>query len=205
MTGARVERDLAFAGLHALLWPIIEELPRLPPPQRSALGAALGVADGEGHDRFLVSAGVLSLVAAAAEAGPIVCLVDDAQWLDVPSSDSLLFTARRIVAEGLVILFGVREGELQRFDDAGVEQLVLGGLDREVCDELAEPIRADRGGFRARALAGRSGRKPPGPARIVERADGYAAGRTLASASGLAADGASDVGVHAAHHAFAGP
>ena len=136
VTGARAERDLAFAGLHALLWPIIEELPRLPPPQRSALGAALGVADGEGHDRFLVSAGVLSLLAAAAEAGPIVCLVDDAQWLDVPSSDSLLFTARRIVAEGLVILFGVREGELQRFDDAGVEQLVLGGLDRESATSL---------------------------------------------------------------------
>ena len=136
VTGARAERDLAFAGLHALLWPIIEELPRVPPPQRSALGAALGVADGEGHDRFLVSAGVLSLLAAAAEAGPIVCLVDDAQWLDVPSSDSLLFTARRIVAEGLVILFGVREGELQRFDDAGVEQLVLGGLDRESATSL---------------------------------------------------------------------
>ena len=95
---------------------------------------------------------MLSLLAAAAEAGPIVCVVDDAQWLDVPSSGSLLFVARRIVAEGLVILFGVREGELQRFDDAGVEQLVVGGFDRESAT-ACWPIRADRGGVRCESAA----------------------------------------------------
>ena len=66
-----------------------------------------------------MSAGVLSLLAAAAEAGPILCLADDAQWLDVLSADSLVFTARRIVAEGLVIVFGAREGALQRLTRPG--------------------------------------------------------------------------------------
>jgi DNA-binding CsgD family transcriptional regulator len=130
VTGVEAESDLAFAGLHGLVWPIVEELRHLHEPQRGALGAALGLARGEGQDRFLVSAGVLSLLAAAAEATPIVCLVDDAQWLDVPSADALVFTARRLVAEGVVMLFGAREGEPRRFEGPGLEQLIVGGLDR---------------------------------------------------------------------------
>ena len=130
VTGVEAESDLAFAGLHGLVWPIVDELRHLHEPQRGALGAALGLARGEGQDRFLVSAGVLSLLAAAAEATPIVCLVDDAQWLDVPSADALVFTARRLVAEGVVMLFGAREGEQRRFEGPGLEQLIVGGLDR---------------------------------------------------------------------------
>ena len=82
-TGVEAEHDLAFAGLHGLLWPIIDELQCLPEPQRAALSAALGLAAGDGRDRFLASAGALTLLAAAAEAKPILCLIDDAQWLDV--------------------------------------------------------------------------------------------------------------------------
>ena len=74
VTGVQAEYDLAFAGLHALLWPFADELRQVPEPQRSALAAALGMARGESRDRFLVSAGVLSLLAAAAESGPILCL-----------------------------------------------------------------------------------------------------------------------------------
>ena len=131
VTGVEAESDLAFAGLHGLVWPIVDSLDELPGPQREAFAAALGLAPSEGRDRFLVSAGVLSLLAAAAEPGPVLCLIDDAQWLDVPSVDALVFTARRLVAEGVVMLFGAREGEQRRFEGAGLEQLMVGGLDRE--------------------------------------------------------------------------
>ena len=114
VTGVEWESDLAFAGLHGLLWPIVDELEGVPEPQREPLAAALGLAPGEGRDRFLVSAGALSLLAAAAESRPILCVVDDAQWLDVSSAHSLTFVARRLVAERVAIVFGAREGERRR-------------------------------------------------------------------------------------------
>jgi DNA-binding CsgD family transcriptional regulator len=129
--GVELESDLAFAGLHSLLQPSVDKLPELPAPQRAALEAALGLGPAEGSDRFLVSAALLSLLAAAAEDGPILCLVDDAQWLDVPSAESLVFAARRLGAEGIVILFAAREGEVRRFDAPGLDELAVGALDRE--------------------------------------------------------------------------
>jgi hypothetical protein len=137
-TGLEAESDLAYAGLHALLRPILDQLQRLPEPQRAALAAALGLATGEGADRFLVSAGVLSLLAAAAESRPTLCVVDDAQWLDAPSADSLVFAARRLLAEGVVILFGARDGESARFEAAGLDEHVLPGLDRRSASELLD-------------------------------------------------------------------
>ena len=128
VTGVEAESDLDYSGLHSLVRPIIGLLPRLPEPQRAALAAALGLAPAAGADRFLVSAGVLSLLAAAAEDRPVLCLADDAQWLDVPSAGSLVFTARRLGAEGVVILFAAREGERRRFDAPGLAELVLAGL-----------------------------------------------------------------------------
>jgi DNA-binding CsgD family transcriptional regulator len=130
VTGVEWESDLAFAGLHGLLWPIVDELASVPETQREPLAAALGLAPGEGRDRFLVSAGALSLLAAAAECKPILCLVDDAQWLDVSSAQALTFVARRLFAEQLAILFGAREGERRRFDAPGLADLVVAGLDR---------------------------------------------------------------------------
>ncbi len=138
VTGVEWESDMAFAGLHGLLWPIVDELESVPEPQRGPLAAALGLAPGEGRDRFLVSAGALSLLAAAAESGPILCLVDDAQWLDTPSAHSLTFVARRLVAEGVGVLFGAREGEPRRFDAPGLDDLVVGGLDRESAARLLD-------------------------------------------------------------------
>ena len=110
VTGVEGEADLAFAGLHGLLWPVVDALDGVPAPQREPLAAALGLAPGEGRDRFLVSAGVLSLLAAAAESRPILCLVDDAQWLDLPSANALSFAAEGSFAE-VVIVFGARDGE----------------------------------------------------------------------------------------------
>jgi DNA-binding CsgD family transcriptional regulator len=142
VTGVEAESDLDYSGLHSLVRPIVSLLPRLPEPQRTALAGALGLAPAGGADRFLISAGVLSLLAVAAEDRPVLCLIDDAQWLDVPSAGSLVFTARRLGAEGLVILFAAREGERRRFDAPGLDQMVLDGLDTSSAAELLD--RGDR-------------------------------------------------------------
>ena len=129
VTGIEAESDLDFAGLHSLVRPIVGLLPRLPAPQRAALAAGLGLIPAAGSDRFLVSAGVLSLLAEAAEERPVLCLIDDAQWLDIPSADALVFTARRVGAERIGVLFAVRDGERRQFAAPGVDELVLAGLD----------------------------------------------------------------------------
>ena len=129
VTGVEAESDLAFAGLHALTRPVIDSLEQVPEPQRVAVAAALGLASGRGSERFLVSAGVLSLLAASAEERPLLCTVDDAQWLDASSMDALVFAARRLFAEGVVMLFAVREDGGRRFEVSGLDELVLEGLD----------------------------------------------------------------------------
>jgi hypothetical protein len=158
VTGIEAESDLDYAGLHSLVRPIVENLPGIPEPQRAALAAALGLEAPGGADRFLVSAGVLSLLDAAAEQSPLLCLIDDAQWLDVPSADSLVFTARRLDAEGIVILFAAREGEHRRFEGPGIAEAFLDGLDPEAALLLLK--RGDRElgrSVRARLLADAAG------------------------------------------------
>jgi DNA-binding CsgD family transcriptional regulator len=127
--GVEAESDLAFAGLHGLLRPVLAHLREEPEPQSAALAGALGLAPSTGSDRLLICAAVLGLLAAAAEDRPVLCVVDDAQWADRPSADALVFTARRLQAERLAMLFGAREGEVRRFEAAGVPDLALTGLD----------------------------------------------------------------------------
>jgi hypothetical protein len=127
--GVEAESDLAFAGLHGLLRQVLVHLRELPQPQSAALAGALGLASSTGSDRLLISAAVLGLLAAAAEDRPVLCVVDDAQWIDRPSADALVFAARRLQAERLAMLFGAREGEVRRFEAAGVPDLALTGLD----------------------------------------------------------------------------
>lgn len=134
--GIEGESDLAFAGLHALLRPIVAKLDELPETQAGALGGALGLAESRGTDRFLVSAATLSLLAAAADERPVVCLIDDAQWLDPESADALLFSARRFSAEPVAIVFAAREGESRRFPAPGLAELVLEPLHEEAVSEL---------------------------------------------------------------------
>src|SRR6478735_12229116 len=93
--GVHAESRLPFAGLHALLRPALDLLPSLPVTQADAVSAALGLAEPSGPSRFLVAAGVLGLLAELAETEPVLCLVDDAQWVDGSSMDALLFAARR--------------------------------------------------------------------------------------------------------------
>jgi DNA-binding CsgD family transcriptional regulator len=139
--GIESEAELPFAGLHLLLRPAADALEALPGPQRQALAGAFGLGDASSGDRFLVGAAVLSLLAHLAEAQPLLCLVDDAQWLDRPSAEALLFAARRLDREGVVVLFAVREHSGE-FAPAGVPELTLAGLDADSAGALLDDLGA---------------------------------------------------------------
>jgi DNA-binding CsgD family transcriptional regulator len=137
-TGVEAESALPFAALHQLLRPVLGHLGTVPRLQAEALSAALGLGAGRGDDRFLVSVAVLSLLAEAAERRPLLCLVDDAHWLDDASADALVFVARRLEAEGIVLLFAAREGAARGFDAPALAELRLGGLDADAADALLD-------------------------------------------------------------------
>jgi DNA-binding CsgD family transcriptional regulator len=134
--GVESESELPFAALHQLLRPALGPLDQLPAAQAEALKGALGLGDGSTHERFLVFAACLSLLSELAERQPVLCLVDDAHWLDSSSADALRFVARRLDAEGIVLLFAAREGEVRAFEAADVPSLQLHGLDAEAAAEL---------------------------------------------------------------------
>ena len=134
--GVQSEAELPFAALHQLLRPVLGLADRLPGPQAAALGAALGLRPPQATDRFLVSVGVLSLLAEAAEERPVLCLVDEAQWLDRSSAEALTFAARRLEAEGVVCLFAARDGDPRDFPAPGLPELRLEGLDPEAAAAL---------------------------------------------------------------------
>src|SRR3954468_14070696 len=127
IAGVESEMELAFAGLHQLCAPMLDRAGALPAPQRAALGVALGRATGPAPDRFLVALAALSLLSEVAAERPLLCLVDDAQWLDAASGQVLGFVARRLLAESVGIVFAVRDpGEEAEL--AVLPQLPLGGL-----------------------------------------------------------------------------
>jgi DNA-binding CsgD family transcriptional regulator len=135
--GVESEMELAFAGLQQLCAPMLDRLEQLPGPQRDALGTAFGLRTGEPPDRFLVGLSVLSLLAEVAEEEPLVCLVDDAQWLDRVSAQTLAFVARRLLAESVGLVLAVREpSEEQQF--AGLPEQVVGGLSDDGARALLE-------------------------------------------------------------------
>ena len=109
VVGVQSEMELAYAGLHQLCAGLLEGLAALPRPQRDALQVALGLAESGAPDHFMVSLAVLNLMSEAAEVSPLVCLIDDAQWLDGASAQALGFVARRLLAERIVMVFAVRE------------------------------------------------------------------------------------------------
>jgi predicted ATPase len=111
VAGVESEMELPFAGLHQLCAAMLDGIDELPGPQRDALRVAFGLQDGAAPNRFLVALAVLSLVADAAEVEPLVCLVDDAQWLDRASAQTLAFVARRLLAERIAMVFAVREAD----------------------------------------------------------------------------------------------
>ena len=103
------EMALGFAAVHQLLVPFLPGVDRLPEPQRRALGVAFGLVSGPPADPFLVGLAVLTLLADAAEVRPVLCVIDDAQWLDDESADVLSFVARRLLADRVGMLFAIRE------------------------------------------------------------------------------------------------
>ncbi|WP_148575390.1 helix-turn-helix transcriptional regulator [Nocardioides caldifontis] len=109
--GLEAESALAFAGLHRLVRPALNGLEAVPAPQRRALRVAFGEEEGDRIDPFLVALGTLTLLAELAEAQPVLCLVDDLQWLDAASRDALLFVARRLLAEPVTMVFAARDDE----------------------------------------------------------------------------------------------
>jgi DNA-binding CsgD family transcriptional regulator len=136
--GIDSEAELAFAALHQILRPGLDHIERLPAPQAEALAGAFGLAPGSGADRFLISIAVLSVLSEIAEESPVLCLVDDAHWLDQPSADALVFAARRLEAEGVAMLLAAREGELRSFYSPGIPELHLGALGAEPAGALLE-------------------------------------------------------------------
>jgi DNA-binding CsgD family transcriptional regulator len=123
--GVQSEMELAFAGLHQLCAPMLGHAERLPAPQRDALRTAFGLAAGPPPDRFLVGLAVLSLLSEAAAERPLICLVDDEQWLDQASAQALGFVARRLGADPVGLVFAAREPSAEL---AGLPELEVGGL-----------------------------------------------------------------------------
>ena len=107
--GVESEMELPFAGLHQLCGPMLDRLDRLPMPQRDALATAFALSPGDPPDRFLVGLAVLSLLSEVAEDGPLICVIDDAQWQDRASAQTLAFVARRVLAEAVGLVFAMRE------------------------------------------------------------------------------------------------
>lgn len=134
--GVESESQLTFAGLNQLLRPGLPLLDTLPGPQQEALRGALGLAERRGEDRFLIGAACLTLLSELAESRPVLCLIDDAQWLDVPSRDALWFVARRLDAEGIVMLLAARTTDLRSLEAEEVPSLEVHALDAKAAAEL---------------------------------------------------------------------
>jgi hypothetical protein len=146
--GIETEAELAFAGLHLLLRPVLDRIEALPGPQATALRGALGLSEIGSRDRFLAGLAVLSLMSDLAEDRPVLCLIDDAHWLDRASADALLFTARRLEAEGVVMVLAARAGP-PPFATPGLCDLTLAPLDSDQASQLLE----ERAGLSRRVLA----------------------------------------------------
>jgi DNA-binding CsgD family transcriptional regulator len=176
ISGVESEMELPFAGLHQLCQPMLAHHTALPEPQQAALQVALGLAAGHRPDRFLVALAALSLLAEVAEQQPLLCVIDDAQWLDGASGQVLGFVARRLLAEPVGIIFAVREpGGTGLRHLAGLPEMRLEGLDEHASRALLEsvvPGPLDEG-VRDRIVAETRGN----PLALLELPQGLAAGQ----------------------------
>lgn len=135
-SGVESESMVPFAGLLELLRPALGITGKLPAPQAAALGTALAFRPASAHDRFAVGAATLSLLAAYAEEGPLLLVVDDVHWLDGSSAEALVFALRRLVADPVAAVVAVRAGESSILDVADLPELRINGIDRQACWDL---------------------------------------------------------------------
>ncbi len=142
VTGVQSEADLPFAALHVLVRPLLDRVPALPQQQSDALLGALGLGAANHGDRFLVGLATLSLLVEVSATTPLLCLIDDAHWLDGESADALLFAARRLGAERVAMLFATRESEGD-FSGRGLPDLRLGRLTPEAAGRIVAEHAAD--------------------------------------------------------------
>ncbi len=149
--GAESEAELAGAGLHQLLRPLLPRIDELPAPQQRALGAAFALSRTQATDRFAIYLATLELLAMAADDHPVLCLVEDAHWLDGLSSEAVAFAARRLDAEPIAIMVTARTGE-QPFTIEGVPELLVGPLDSEASRAVLAPAAAGRSASGIEAL-----------------------------------------------------
>lgn len=138
-TGGEPDADFAFSALHQILHPILDRLDEIPDVQARALEGALALAAAQGAGRMYVGAAALSLLSAVAEERPVLCLIDDAQWLDPASVDAFRFAARRLEAEGVVMLFAVTDG-LRELDATGIDEVEIVGLDADAVGEMLRAL-----------------------------------------------------------------
>jgi len=165
-TGSETDREVAFGGLLQLLRPVLEHLERIPAPQAESLAVALALRRGAGGDRFAVGAATLSLLSRVAEDQPLALVVDDAHLLDRPSADAIVFAARRLMADPVVVLAAVRAGEPSAFAESDLPVLDVPGVPLDVVRQL---VARHGPGHQADALAPRLHRATGGnPLAIIE-------------------------------------
>lgn len=180
ISGVEAEMELPFAAIHQLCGSMLTRLTGLPEPQRAALSIAFGLSKGDPPDRFLVALATLTLLSDVAEEQPLLCLVDDAQWLDIASAQVLGFVARRLSAESVAIVFATREptesGEL-----SGLSHLSVTGLARDEARTLLARVTQGRLDERvAERIIGETRGNPlallelPGATNTAQLAGGYA-------------------------------
>jgi DNA-binding CsgD family transcriptional regulator len=185
--GVEVEMELAFAGLHQLCAPFLNRLDQLPAPQRDALAITFGLQAGSPPDRFVVGLAVLTLLSAAADEQPLICVIDDVQWLDQESAQTLEFVAHRLSSDRAAMVFAVRTSD-QRDRLTGLPELVLRGLASRDAAALLESRPTGRldARLRARVLAEAHGNplallELPRQLSATELAFGSASAATLVS------------------------
>ena len=184
--GVESEMELAFAGLHQLLAPVLDQMEGLPGPQQEALRTAFGLSSGPAPDRFLMGLAVLGLVSEVAGQRPLVCVVDDEQWLDRASVQALGFVARRLAAEPVGLVFAAR---VPGAELAGLPELAVAGLREEDARALLDSALTGPLDARVRDLIVAETRgKPAGAAGVAAGAGiGGAGGRVRAARGGVAA------------------
>jgi hypothetical protein len=154
--GVESEMELAFAALHQFCAPLVDRLAHIPGPQRAALETVFGLRAGPPPDRFLVGLAVLSLLSDVAEERPVLCVVDDAQWLDTATAQTLGFVARRLRADSVGLLLGAREVgdelrglpelDVQGLPDDAARALLGSAVGFLIDDQVRDRILAETGG-----------------------------------------------------------